>query len=108
MAEGKHMRKSKFGWLSVFFCGVGAVLLLALPVAAQYKGTWERPKNWESLVPNVDYVPNTFVVGFTKKATQKDADDVVQLIRQFGADKKLQINDVSSQYFRNLEGGIIL
>jgi subtilisin family serine protease len=55
----------------------------------------------------VDYVPNTFVVGFTKKATQKDADDVVQLIRQVGADKKLQINDVSSQYFRNLEGGII-
>jgi subtilisin family serine protease len=107
MAEGKLMRKSKFGWLSVLVCGLVAVLLLALPVTAQDKGRfvpWERPKDWATLDPKVDYVPNTFVIGFNKpKIEPERLKGIVDLIQRVGENRKLQIENVSDQYFRGLE-----
>jgi subtilisin family serine protease len=107
MAEGKLMRKSKFGLLSMFVCGLGAVLLLAFPVTAQDKGRfvpWEHPKDWETLKPEVDYIPNTFVIGFNKpKIAPERLKGIVDLIQRVGEGRKLQIENVSDQYFRGLE-----
>jgi subtilisin family serine protease len=102
MSEGKHMRKSKFGWLSVLVCGLGVVLLLALPVIAQRTGPfirWERPKDWRVLEANMDYVPNAFVVGFTQNARLEKIPEIVKLIQTVGERQKVTITDVSESFF---------
>jgi subtilisin family serine protease len=97
------MHKRKLGWWSVFISGLGVLMLSAFSATAQTKGTfipWERPENWNTFEPNVDYASNTFVVGFSKPTLDPARlNAILNAIRSVGNSQKLQITDVSEDFF---------
>jgi Subtilase family len=97
------MRKSKFGWLPVLVTGLGvAVLLGGFSAIAQLKEGQgkgiQRPRDWETLSPSMDYAPGSFIIGFSS-ATPKNLEKMLGIIQEFGKERGLPVNDVSEKYF---------
>jgi subtilisin family serine protease len=95
------MQKRNVGWLSVLGTGLGVALLLGgFAAIAQPEGGWKRPQDWSMFSPTMEYAPGQFVLAF-KSSNPEKVQEITNRVIEFGKDRKLKVDEVSKEYFKD-------